>query len=100
MVKRAGEMVGATETPVMLQGRQADTALPVRPPAGPGAGLESAAPQRFVLNIENVTGSGKPTNIPQLRIVIPRKDVLWQQAGGKEGDSERCHRLQRRRELT
>lgn len=62
MVKRAGEMVGATETPVVLQGRQADTALPVRPPAGPGAGLESAAPQRFVLNVENVTGSGKPTS--------------------------------------
>jgi tyrosinase len=62
MAKRVGEMVGATETPVVLQGRQADSAMAVRAPAGPGAGLESAAPQRFVLNIENVTGSGKPTS--------------------------------------
>ncbi len=62
MPRRVGEMVGATNTPLVLQGRQTEAALPVRPPTGPGGGLESAAPQRFVLNVENVKGSGKPTS--------------------------------------
>lgn len=63
MAKRVGEMVGATETPVVLRGRKAETAVAVRPPTGPGAeALESAAPPRMVLNVENVKGTGKPTS--------------------------------------
>jgi hypothetical protein len=62
-MRRIPEMVGASEAPVSLTTRPTETNVPVVPPTGPG--LESmeapgAAPQRVYINIENITGHGKP----------------------------------------
>ena len=57
---RVPEMIGATDKPVVLRGRTAETSLAVRAPAGPGLeALESATPPRIYLNVENITGEGK-----------------------------------------
>ena len=63
MKKRPPEMIGATEQPVSLSGRTTTTTLAVKTPTGPGAeeGLEAAVSSDVYLNLENVTGAGKPT---------------------------------------
>jgi tyrosinase len=67
------EMVGATTQPVTLTGDVAHSQVPVKPPSGPAreARAAAAAPQKVYLNLENITGSGKPErysvylNLPQ-----------------------------------
>jgi tyrosinase len=49
------EMVGATEQPLTLQGEPVTTAFQVNEPVGPAGLVESGAPKRIYLNIENIT---------------------------------------------
>jgi len=58
------EMVGATEGPVPLTGQSTTARLAVGTPTGPArlAAEAAAAPPRIYLNLENITGSGKPTD--------------------------------------
>jgi tyrosinase len=59
------EMVGATQQPIVLQGRPTETRLAIAPPTGPArrGGTESLGPAPDVyLNIENITGHGAPAS--------------------------------------
>jgi tyrosinase len=57
------EMVGATEEPVVLTGRPAATSVAVSAPTGPGLeSLETGTAPRVFLNLENITGQGRPTS--------------------------------------
>ena len=63
MQKPVSEMVGASPTPVVLQGQPAQTRLSLSPPSGPArAAVEALGREpEFYLAIENVTGQGRPT---------------------------------------
>jgi len=56
------EMVGATQQPVVLQGRPAEARVAITPPTGPArrATESLGEPPEVYLNIENVTGQGGP----------------------------------------
>jgi tyrosinase len=56
------EMVGAVAQPVTLTGQLAHAHIPIKPATGPAREslTVSAAPQRAFLNIESITGSGRP----------------------------------------
>jgi tyrosinase len=62
-MRRIPEMVGASEAPTPLTTAPTTASVPVSAPTGPG--LESleapgGEPQRVYINIENITGHGKP----------------------------------------
>lgn len=58
------EMVGASVEPVILKGEPASARLAVSPPTGPAGAPRAfgAPPPQIYLNIENITGSGKPVS--------------------------------------
>jgi tyrosinase len=57
------EMVGATEGPTVLTGQPVTTRMSTTEPTGPArAARESGAVPRVYLNIENVTGTGRPVS--------------------------------------
>jgi tyrosinase len=61
MSERRPEMVGATDRPIALTGQLAVAHMSISSPTGPAGGLEAtAAPSEVYLNVENITGSGKP----------------------------------------
>ena len=61
MSDRKPEMVGATDRPIALTGQPAVAHMALSPPTGPAGGLEATSTQSTVyLNVENITGSGKP----------------------------------------
>jgi tyrosinase len=56
------EMAGASTTPVTLTGDTSHTTIATQPPSGPvkTAMAASTAPRKIYLNLENITGEGKP----------------------------------------
>jgi tyrosinase len=65
MSDRTPEMVGATDRPIQLTGGEPAVAqLSTARPTGPASAAESAgaAPPEIYLNIENITGTGKPVS--------------------------------------
>jgi len=58
------ELVGATASPIALAAALTTAHVAITPPTGPAlrAGTPAAAPQRVYLNIENITGRGRPTS--------------------------------------
>lgn len=62
-IRRTPEMVGASEAPTPLTASPTTTNVAVSAPTGPGLeAMEApgAEPQRVYINIENITGQGKP----------------------------------------
>lgn len=58
---RPAEMIGATEAPVPLTSQRTTANVPVSAPTGPGLeAVGGGEPQRIYINIENITGEGKP----------------------------------------
>lgn len=58
--ERVPEMVGATDQPVTLAGRESSASVPVKAPTGPAGGREAgAAPRKVYLRLENITSEGE-----------------------------------------
>lgn len=59
---REPDLIGASTAPVALEGAQTRAAVSLRGDLAPRGTLESAAPTRFFLQLEAITGTGVPGN--------------------------------------